>query len=87
MIICSIILLPFSVSQIKPKLCIDCKFYRKNFFTSSEFGKCALFPIGKDTDSFLVNGKMDDNIEYYFCSTLRKYEDMCGKEGKLYEKK
>lgn len=86
MILCAIILSPFSCSQIKPKFCIDCKFYKKDFFTSSEFGKCVLFPYGAHDDYFLVNRKMDKNIEYYYCSTSRKSENMCGKEGKFFEK-
>ena len=52
MTICSIILSPFTANQIRPKLCIDCKFYTKNFFTFSEFGKCSLFPRVIDNDSF-----------------------------------
>ena len=90
MIICSIILSPFSASQIRPKLCIDCKFYTKDFFTSSEFGKCSMFPREKDNDYFLVNGNdngNNNNIELHYCSTSRKYDNMCGKAGKFYEKK
>jgi hypothetical protein len=89
MIIYSTILSPFSASQIRPKFCIDCKFYKKDFFTFSEFGKCSLFPKEKDTDYFLVNGnkKNNNNIEYYYCNTARISDNMCGEEGKLYEKK
>jgi hypothetical protein len=87
-IICSIILSSFSASQIRQKLCIDCKFYTKSFFSSSEFGKCKLFPREKDNDYFLVNGNNNNNnTEYNFCSIARKYDYMCGKEGKFYEKK
>jgi len=88
MILCAIILSPFSCSQIKPKLCIYCKFYKKDFFTSSEFGKCVFLAIEKENDYFLVNGNNDnDNTEYYYCSTSRKYDHLCGKEGKFFEKK
>lgn len=45
----SIILLPFSKSLYNSKLCIDCKFYKKD--------------------------------------KSRKFDYMCGKEGKFYEKK
>lgn len=87
MTICSI-LLPVSSSQIRPKLCIDCKFYTKNFFTFSEFGVCSKFPTGGSNDYYLVNGK-NYNIEdfYHYCSTSRKFDHMCGKEGKFFEKK
>lgn len=88
MVIYSVILSLFSASPIKPKLCIDCKFYTKNFFTSSEFGKCSLFPTEKENDYFLVNGnKNNDDVEYHYCSTARKFERMCGEKGKFYEKK
>ena len=90
MLIYPIILSPFSVisSQIRPKLCIDCKFYTKDFFTFSEFGKCSLFPIEKNS-YFFVNGKGNNSKEYdyHYCSTARKFDNMCGQEGKFYEKK
>lgn len=84
----SIILLPFSKSQHNTKLCIDCKFYKKDFLTFSKFGKCEMFPTEGNVEYYLVNGKKDNNdIEYYYCSTSRKFDYMCGKEGKFYEKK
>jgi hypothetical protein len=83
-----IILSQISASRITPKFCVDCKFYKKDFFTFSEFGKCTLFPVPKDNDYFLVNGnKNDNNIEYHYCSTARNSDRMCGEEGKFYEKK
>jgi hypothetical protein len=87
-IIYAIISSPLLAAQMKPKLCIDCKFYKKDFFTTSEFGKCTLFPRKTENDNFLVNGmNVNNNIDYLYCSISRKYEDMCGKEGKFYEKK
>jgi hypothetical protein len=89
MILYPIILSPISASQIRPKLCIDCKFYTKNFFSFSEFGKCALFSKEKDNSYFLVNGNNNNNnnIEYHYCATAREIDRMCGEEGKFYEKK
>jgi hypothetical protein len=88
MIIYPIILSPFLASSITPKLCIDCKFYKKeNFFTSSEFGKCVLFPKENDNDYFLVNGVNNNKTEYHYCSTSRQVERMCAKQGKFYENK
>ena len=87
-IISTIILSQFSTSQNTPKFCINCKFYTKNFFSLSEFGKCSLFPREIDNDSFLVNGKpANNNIEYFYCSTSRQSDRMCGTEGKFYQKK
>jgi hypothetical protein len=86
-IISTIILSQFSACQNTPKLCINCKFYTKDFLSLSEFGKCSLFPREIDNDSFLVNGVANNNIEYIYCSTARKFYHMCGTEGKFYQKK
>jgi hypothetical protein len=64
--------------------CIHCKFYKKSFFTPTQFGKCLLFPIENENVSFAVNGKKDHSIDYYYCSTARKY--MC-KNAEFFEKK
>jgi len=78
---------PLTANQFRPKLCIDCKFYTKDFLTFSEFGKCSLFPKEEDNSYFLVNGNNNYNrIEYHHCATARKIDHMCGKEGKFYEK-
>jgi len=80
----------FSMSNaVKPKLCIDCKFFIKdNVFTLNEFGKCALFSKVKKNDNYLVDGsKQYDKMEYSYCSIVRNFEDMCGEEGRLYEKR
>jgi hypothetical protein len=71
-----------------PNLCIHCKHYTKDFFSNSEYGKCLLFLRKKDNDNFLVNGKKyDDKPNYYYCSTARTNDDLCGKEGKFYQDK
>ena len=76
-------------NAVKPKLCIDCKFFIKdNFFIPNEFGKCALFFKVKKNDNYLVDGsKKYEKTEYSYCSIVRKYEERCGEEGRLYEKK
>ena len=83
------ILSTLSVNSTKPKLCIDCKFFRNDFFAGSSFGKCSMFPIQKDHNEYdLVTGaKRFTTHDYSYCSTSRKFDDMCGKDGKLYEKK
>lgn len=86
-VIYCIILSPFSNSQNTQKLCISCKFYTKKNFTSSEFGKCSFFPTDNENTDHLVNGKPNNNIEYHYCSTARKFDHICGKEGKFFEKK
>jgi hypothetical protein len=86
-IIYSIILSPLLAIQLKPKFCIDCKFYKNNIFTDSKFGKCSLFPKDEDNIDFLVNGNKNNNIEYHYCSTSRLSNGMCGKEAEFYDKK
>ena len=92
-IIYSIILLVILANKINSKFCVNCKFFRKDFFDSNEFGKCILFLDNYENNNnynkFLVTGVLnnDDIKPYNYCKIARKYEDMCGKDGKLHEKK
>jgi hypothetical protein len=85
--ILSILFLPIlSFKEMKPKLCINCKYFITDNNTG-KYGKCSLFKR-KENDIFnLVNGIHKDNIEYNYCSVSREREDMCGKEGKMYYEK
>ena len=77
-----------SINAIQPKFCVHCKHFRYDFFSGKQFGKCVLFPIVKEKDRYyLVNGQ-GQNIDYHYCSIVRgDYKDMCGPEGKFFEKK
>jgi hypothetical protein len=85
------ILSTISANQNIPKFCKDCKFFKNDFFSGSEFAKCSAFPIieiEKDNSVFLVNGyKKESKKDFKYCSTARQYEHLCGKEGKFYERK
>ena len=70
---------------MKYKVCLNCKFFRNTFMNDNKYGKCYLFPIPNNTTTNLVVGF--ENIEYYLCSIARQYNDMCGKEGKMYKKR
>jgi hypothetical protein len=84
----SIFLLPSSANKIGTKFCINCKFYKKDFISFSEFGKCTKFLYTDENCNYLVNGKPIHNFDHlHYCSTARKFENMCGKEGKFYEEK
>jgi len=92
LIICSILFPVFSVKVTNPKLCIHCKHFIPDN-DIGKFGKCSLFPKkGENAKNnlFLINGIKDSysTIEenYYFCTTAREFNDMCGEEGKLYKK-
>jgi hypothetical protein len=46
-----------------------------------------MFIKANDNDYFLVNGINNNKMENYYCSTARRSENMCGQDGKFYEKK
>jgi len=84
LIICSIILPIYSLQAIKPKLCINCKYFIPDNH-NSKFSKCSLFPIGENKINFLVDGI--DKQEYPYCFIARNTNIMCGEEGRYYRKK
>lgn len=72
------------------KLCIDCKHFKKDFFSTNKFGKCSLFPIDdyEYNKYYFVDGYQNEKKQnYYFCSTVRHFDSMCGNEGKLFVKR
>ena len=77
-----------SVVSVKPKLCVNCKFFDVSTSVINKFGKCTLFPKEPKDEFFLVDGiKTIEPQEYNFCSVARDFDNMCGKDGKFYEKK
>ena len=68
------------------KICKNCKHFTKDFFTSDTFGKCKLFTRETNINDYLVDGSKPE-FENYYCSTARSSDDMCGKDGLLFEKK
>jgi hypothetical protein len=86
--ILSILFLPIlSLKGIKPKLCINCKYFINDGVIGSKFGKCLFFPRKENDIYSLVNGNPNENIDYNFCSIARELEYKCGIEGKMYKKK
>ena len=68
------------------KFCKDCKFFKKQVFDENKFGHCSHFPY-QQTNYYLVDGYKDDSpTSYYFCSTARSSDHMCGPEGKYYSR-
>jgi hypothetical protein len=82
----SIILPVFSLNEMKPNLCKNCKFRLTPFLTDIKYSKCVLFQKGEIGIEYFVTGNKGD-IDYFHCSTAREYSDMCGKEGLLYQDK
>ena len=76
----------------QPKLCINCKFFIPGETGNDNLGKCSITPHYLDTPTTkysLVTGESNQviNTEYYYCSTARTFENMCGPDGKHYKKK
>lgn len=82
-----LILLLCSMLQVAAvNLCVDCKFFRPGFMADKKFGQCSKFPKKEENYEFLVTGKMvPQRLVYNYCTTARAFDDMCGKEGKLFE--
>jgi len=72
------------VQSLKPKFCVKCKYFIPDN-DSNEFAKCALFPKTEGKIDYLVSGIHTD--KYYYCSTTRELNNMCGEEGKYYKRK
>jgi hypothetical protein len=77
-----------SLNNSKPKFCINCKHFIPDN-NNGIYGKCSLFQKeNKNTINYLVNGINDiSQKEFFYCSTSRESNNMCGKEGKYYKKK
>ena len=77
-----------SCNSLKPKLCINCKYYN-NLDNSSEsiFGKCNFFSEKVSGKNYLITSEKKDTIYKTYCSTARSFEHLCGEEGKYYKKK
>jgi hypothetical protein len=75
--------------KTNPKFCVNCKFAINSKY-DNKFIKCILFPINEELNDsyFLVTGVNSNSIseqDYVYCSTARKFDNMCGKEGKMYK--
>ena len=73
----------YALKTVKPKLCIDCKYFIPDD-GNGIFGN--LFPREENEVYKLVDGN-DMNDDYYYCSVVRNYKELCGKEGTFYKKK
>ena len=68
------------------KFCINCRHSQTNFFSGATFSKCKLCPLKEENEAeYLVTGKSHSG--YFYCSTARQSDQMCGPNGKYYDKK
>jgi len=71
----------------KQKMCANCKYFKKNYFSVNHLGKCSLFPLEK-TNRYLIDvSAIRTDDDYTYCSIARESEYMCGKKGELFIKK
>jgi hypothetical protein len=77
----------FCFKEIKPKLCINCKYFITDN-DSGKYGRCMLFPLEGEKQYSLVNGNIMENKNgYNFCIEARQMEDKCGWQAKMYKTK
>ena len=81
-LILSLLIPVLSLNENTPKLCVNCKFFKSDLLGGNVYGKCSLFPK-TEIDIDLVTG-IKKYPKYQYCSIARDYDDLCGKEGKLY---
>ena len=79
---------PSLLTMKQEKYCKDCTFFKKDFFTETKFGHCTRFLNQPTNDYSLVDGVKEMPLtSYHYCATARKFDDMCGPEGKYFESK
>ena len=89
------LLLPFVICtlalEVRPKICVNCKYFTPRFGKSNDFAKCSRFLKGEIDTSYLVTGEKrnsdTDTENMYYCSTARGSNSMCGIDGKFYYEK
>lgn len=88
------VLLLIPVLSSCTKFCVNCKYFipKQSIFLfpdyNSPFGKCGFYPDKIINNDFLVTGKPKSvKVDYYYCSTARSYDHMCGDVGKHFVKK
>lgn len=78
-----------SLKEIKPKLCINCKYFVEDaeFGKFGKFNKCSLFPKEPNGDVYSLVHGVDPYSGYFCCATARSRGSMCGEEGKMFKRK
>jgi len=62
-----------------PRLCLFCK-----HSIIDKKSKCSLFPKLEESSPD-ISIKHNEPIDYFYCSTARNINHMCGKDGKRFE--
>lgn len=70
---------------ITSKLCIHCKHFKIDSLSGPEFSRCNALPMPHSNSLYFVTGKLNLK-DYWYCSTARSSDTLCGNSGKLFEK-
>lgn len=70
--------------SIKPKLCINCKYFVNPPAGINEYARCSLFLV--NSPKFLIDG-VHRNQDYRHCYNAREFDDLCGKNATKFKKK
>ena len=81
--ILSIVILTNSL-KMNEKFCVNCKHFIPSIDLIDKYGKCSMFSM--DNSKFLVSGNNNDR-DFYYCSTARGSNNLCGKNATKYVKK
>lgn len=79
--------------ESKPKYCLNCKYFIPNVNAltaaqNNKLGGCSYFPVKfYDFDCLVTGEKKNPENKYHFCDTARKFDDMCGEEGRHHKRR
>jgi hypothetical protein len=73
------------------KFCVDCEHFLPQI-NGATYGKCKAFPrtdtLKKVETDYMVSGFFSEaEVEYFYCSSAREYEHMCGRNGTKFQGK
>lgn len=71
------------------KFCVDCEHYLPHI-SNPTYGRCKAFPrtysLNKAETAYMVSGVFSEaEVEYFFCSSAREYQNMCGRNATKFQ--
>jgi hypothetical protein len=77
-------LLFFSSVPTTPKFCVDCRHFLPDPKGINRFAKCSQFPTEQRSDFLVTKEIIEEEIDFMYCSTARKFGNLCGEKAKKY---
>ncbi len=70
------------------RLCVNCLFFKKDYWWKNEYGKCTFFPKRNVNKNYFIDDfSVVDLPDYNYCSSARKSKNMCGEDGLMFIKR